>query len=88
MLLTAAEDRATLRSDLSADRGDFKAESDAARVALFCLQNTTLCGKSQCAKPRVRAEPDEPKAPYAGFSLTPFRFRMDSLQSITMEYES
>ena len=35
MLLTAAEDKATLRSDLSADRGDFKAESDAARVALF-----------------------------------------------------
>ena len=35
MLLTAAEDRATLRSDLSADCGDFKAESDAERVALF-----------------------------------------------------
>ena len=37
MLLTTAEDRATLRSDLSADCGDFKAESDAARVALFLL---------------------------------------------------
>jgi len=36
MLLTTAEDRATLRSDLGAVCGDFKAESDAARVALFC----------------------------------------------------
>lgn len=35
MLLTVAEDRATLRSELSADRVVIKAESDAARVALF-----------------------------------------------------
>ena len=61
MLLTAAEDRATLRSDQSVDREDYKAESDADHVALL-LQNTILCGKSQCAKPQVRAEPDEPKA--------------------------
>ena len=86
MLLNAAEDRATLRSDLSADRGDFKAESDAASVALFfCAKTITLCGKSQSVKPRVRAEPDEPKALYAGFSLTPFLFLMDSLQSIRIE---
>ena len=86
MLLNAAEDRATLRSDLSADRGNFKAESDAASVALFfCAKTITLCGKSQSVKPRVRAEPDEPKAPYAGFFLTPFLFLMDSLQSIRIE---
>lgn len=42
----------------------------------------------ECVKLRVRAEPDEPKAPYASFSLTPFRLRIDSLQSITMLYES
>ena len=64
MLLAVAEDRATLRSDPSADCGDFIAESDAAHVALFCLYHTTLCGKSQCVKPQVRAEPDEPKASY------------------------
>ena len=53
MLLNAAEDRATLRSDLSADRGNFKAESDAASVALFfCAKNITLCGKLQSDKPR------------------------------------
>lgn len=39
-------------------------------------------------KLRVRAEPDEPKAPYASFSLTPFRLRIDSLQSMTILYES
>ena len=51
MLLNAAEDRATLRSDLSADRGDFKAESDAASVALFFYAKIiTLCGKLQSAK--------------------------------------
>ena len=87
MLLNAAEDRATLRSDLSADRGDFKAESDAASVALFFYAKIiTHCGKLQSAKPRVRAEPDEPKAPsYACFSITPFLFLMDSLQSINIE---
>ena len=53
MLLNAAEDRATLRSDLSADRGDFKAESDAASVALFFYALIiTLCGKSQSVKPQ------------------------------------
>ena len=35
-------------------------------------------------KLRVLAESDEPKAPYASFSLTPFRLRMDSLHSMTM----
>ena len=35
MLLTVMEDRATLRSDLSADYGDFKAESDAVRCRSF-----------------------------------------------------
>ena len=39
-------------------------------------------------KLRVRAEPDEPKAPYALLSLMPFRLRIDSLQSMTMVYES
>lgn len=42
----------------------------------------------QCVKPRVRAEPDEPKALYESESCTPFRLRIDSLQSITMLYES
>lgn len=84
MLLTAAEDKATLRSDQSADRGDFKAESDAARVALFLFANTTLCGKSQCVKPRVRAEPDESKAPYASDCSTPNIFLIDSSHSITI----
>ena len=35
VLLTVTEDRATLRSDLSADYGDFKAESDAVRCRSF-----------------------------------------------------
>lgn len=46
MLLNAAEDRATLRSDLSADRGNFKAESDAASVALFFVQKTSLSAEN------------------------------------------
>ena len=49
MLLTAAEDRATLRSDLSADRGDFKAESDAVRVALFFVCKTPLSAENHNA---------------------------------------
>lgn len=34
------------------------------------------------------AETDEPKAPYASFFFTPFRLRIDSLQSMTILYES
>ena len=49
MLLNAAEDRATLRSDLSADRGDFKAESDAASVALFFYAKTSLSAENHKA---------------------------------------
>ena len=76
-----------MRSDQSADRGDFKAESDAASVALFfCAKTITLCGKSQSVKPRVRAEPDEPEAPsFAWFSIMPFLFLMDSLQVMRIE---
>lgn len=37
MLLTVTEDKATLRSDLSTDYGDFKAESDAVRCRSFLL---------------------------------------------------
>ena len=54
MLLTTAEDKATQRCDLSADCGDFKAESDADPVLLsffVAIQITTLCGKSQSVKP-------------------------------------
>ena len=49
MLLNAVEDRATLRSDLSADRGDFKAESDAASVALFFYAKTSLSAENHKA---------------------------------------
>ena len=46
----------------------------------------TLSGIAQCVKPRVRAEPDEPKAPYS--SVTPLRLRIDSLHSMITEYAS
>ena len=52
--MTTAEDKATQRCDLSADCGDFKAESDADPVLLsffVAKQITTLCGKSQSVKP-------------------------------------
>ena len=42
MLLTTADNRAALRSDLSTICGDFKAESDAACVALFCCLHKPL----------------------------------------------
>ena len=45
MLLTTAEDMVTLRSDQSAECGDFKAESDAACVSLFfvvCISHYSL----------------------------------------------
>ena len=43
----------------------FTKESDAGRVTLFIMlmENTTLLWKTQRDKPRVWAEPSEPKAP-------------------------
>lgn len=57
-------------------------------ASLFSLcrnKAITLLGKPKSDKPRVRAEPDAPKAPYA---FRPLRLRIDSLHSITMEYAS
>ena len=66
MLLAVTEDSATLRSDMSAVYG-VGGESDATDIALsfFCCvapSRITLPGKPQSEKPRVRAEPGEPKA--------------------------
>lgn len=69
----------------------FSKESDAGGVTLFFYarkHSTTLLGKPFMRKPRVRAEPDEPKAPYTSFSMTPFRLRIYSLQSMTILEES
>jgi hypothetical protein len=80
LLLAVAEDSATLRSDMSAAYG-VGGESDATDIALFlycaALSRITLPGKPQSDKPRVRAEPGEPKAltrsgPYA-FAWIPDR---------------
>ena len=69
MLLAVTEDRATQECDLSAVYG-VSGKSDAMDVValLFCFFVHILhhsSRKPQCVKLRVRAEPDEPKAPYA-----------------------
>ena len=59
-------------------------QSERLRQFFFCLSQTSLFPENlQSVKPRVRAEPDEPKAPSYQSSDTPFRLRIDSLQSIT-----
>ena len=68
MLLAVTEDRATQECDLSAVYG-VSGKSDAMDVValLFCFLYTYYHSsrKPQCVKLRVRAEHDEPKAPYA-----------------------
>ena len=86
MLLAVTEDRATQECDLSAVYG-VSGKSDAMDVValLFCFLYTYYHSsrKPQCVKLRVRAEPDEPKLLTHQISDTPFRLRIDSLQSIT-----
>lgn len=64
MLLTVTEDRATQRCDPSAVTG-FARRVMPGQASLFLHEAwaITLLGKPQSDKPRVRAEPDAPKAP-------------------------
>lgn len=64
LLFLVLEDRATVGTDLSANIR-FTKEIDAGCVTLFIMfmENTTLLWKTQRDKPRVWAEPSEPKAP-------------------------
>ena len=63
----------------------FGKESDADVSLFFVSDKPPLSLENlKCDKPRVRAEPDEPKAPYASVSGSPMRFRIDSLHSITI----
>ena len=66
MLLAVTEDRATQECDLSAVYG-VSGKSDAMDMValLFLYTYYHSSRKPQCVKLRVRAEPDEPKAPYA-----------------------
>ena len=58
-----------------------------ASLFFFCsVQSPLSLENLKNVKPRVRAEPDELKAPC--YSAIPLRLRIDSLQSITIEYES
>ena len=50
MLLTAVEDRTTLRSDMSVNRGDFKAESDAVTRRSFFVCKTPHSAEDHKAK--------------------------------------
>ena len=64
LLFSESEDRATVGTAPSAD-SEFTKESDArARHSFFVgNQAITLLWKTQSVKPRVWAEPSEPKAP-------------------------
>lgn len=62
--------------------GDIRKE----RIGYSLFFCATLSGIPQCVKPLVRAEPDEPKAPYS--SVTPLRLRIVSLHSMITEYAS
>jgi len=86
LLLAVTEDRATLRSAPErCIRGLAGRVASAEITLLFVLQKLQLFPENlQCDKPRVRAEPDEPQAPYVSDSGSPFRFRIDSLHSITI----
>ena len=57
------------------------------RCQRYVTSPFTLLGNNS-DKPRVRAEPDEPKAPYASDCSTPNIFLIDSSHSITIRYES
>jgi hypothetical protein len=91
--LTVTEDRATQECDLSAGYG-VGGKSDAMDGVALLFSLLYVCyhssRKPQCVKlmpnevGRSRAEPDAPKVPYASISDTPFRLRIDSLQSITI----
>ena len=71
LLFLVLEDRATVGTDPSANIR-FTKESDARVRHSFLLcswENTTLLWKTQGVKPRVWAEPSEPKAPLLNGAL-------------------
>ena len=84
MLLAVTEDRATQECDLSAVYG-VSEKSDAMDVValLFCTHITTLPGNPNALNSGFGQSPMSRRLLTHQISDTPFRLRIDSLQSIT-----